>query len=316
MDNALEIHAHYSKLFEAFAVLPVYDIRSELDKEAAQHFEGGLYREWRIMLQRLKSYLGKSILDSERHEAVKYYIDRHEPLNEILLSFPECRFPLRETDRVDLKARFVELINCPDRPSAGLWVRGANTRTPEEIQSQCPPILDEETIGRADVIKQRLALLDEWKSHPDSMMLGYNEFAPFPRILSNGQVINQYPISAHPAPQAPAVAAAPTGVQSAPAVALTPAERACVAPFTLDEAAALAHRIGLTDASGTYCLDPRKLGAVVGFCQALQHAGKLRGAVGDLTAVVGPRLGVEVKTRKTTTGIAKQYYALTEKALT
>ena len=204
MDNALEIHAHYSKLFEAFAALPLYDIRSELGRESSESYKAGHYHEWRRVLQRLRSYLEKSTLDSERYEAVKYFIDSEEEVNERTLPYPECRFPLRETDRSDLKTRFVELIKWQNVPMAGEWISGNDTRTPDEIQGLFLLTSDEETRGRADVIKQRLALLDEWKFNPDSMMPGYNEFAPFPRILSNKQEIKRYPISPHPVTQAPA----------------------------------------------------------------------------------------------------------------
>ena len=96
---------------------------------------------------------------------------------------------------------------------------------------------------------------------------------------------------------------------------LTPADKILVAPFTLDEATRLAEQIGITDENGRYCLDSRKRGAVVGFCLALQLAKKLTGAIPDLTAFIGPHFGVEIKTRKTSTGVARKYYELTNKAL-
>lgn len=97
---------------------------------------------------------------------------------------------------------------------------------------------------------------------------------------------------------------------------LSPAELILAPGFTLDEADRLAYAVGLTDGAGTYCLGARKLGAVVGFALALQRAGKLTGKIPDLTAVLAPRWGVHVATRKTGTGVAGKYLKLTNKALT
>lgn len=97
---------------------------------------------------------------------------------------------------------------------------------------------------------------------------------------------------------------------------LNPADRILGAGFTLDEVDRLAHTVGLTDEAGHYCLGPRKWGAVVGFCKALKQAGKLDGALAKLIAVIGPRFGIEVRTRKSSTSIAQRYFAMTSKALT
>ena len=96
---------------------------------------------------------------------------------------------------------------------------------------------------------------------------------------------------------------------------LNPADRILISPFSLEEARQLAVKLGISNENGDYILGPRKLGAVVGFCVALQQAGKLTGAISDLTAVIGPLLGVKVKTRKMTTGIAQHYERLTKQAL-
>lgn len=100
-----------------------------------------------------------------------------------------------------------------------------------------------------------------------------------------------------------------------PAPILSPADRILGVGFTLEEADRLAHAVGLTNEEGHYCLGPRKLGALVGFTLALQQAGKLTGAIPDLTAVLAPRWGVQVATRKTTTTVAQHYFNLTNKAL-
>ena len=85
--------------------------------------------------------------------------------------------------------------------------------------------------------------------------------------------------------------------------------------FTLNDADLLARAVKLIDDDGKYCLGRRKLGAVVGFALALQQAGKLTGAIPALTAVLGPRWGVNVATRKTTTGVAQKYFKLMSKVL-
>ena len=102
----------------------------------------------------------------------------------------------------------------------------------------------------------------------------------------------------------------------APTVAaLSPTDRILGAGFTLEDADQLAYAVGVTNEAGNYKLGPRKLGAVVGFCLALQQANKLTGAISTLTAVLAPRWGVIVATRKTTTSIAQHYFNLTNKAL-
>jgi len=86
--------------------------------------------------------------------------------------------------------------------------------------------------------------------------------------------------------------------------------------FTLDDVDRLAHAVGLTNEAGHYHLGPRKLGAVLGFCLALQQAGKLKGALPALTAVIGPRFSTIIRTRKTSTDIAQHYFNLTSEELT
>lgn len=108
---------------------------------------------------------------------------------------------------------------------------------------------------------------------------------------------------------------APPQVPSPELGALSPADKILAPGFTLEDADRLARAVGLTDETGKYCLGSRKLGAVVGFALALQQSGKLMGAIPALTAVLGPRWGVRVATRKTATGVADKYFKLTRKAL-
>lgn len=97
--------------------------------------------------------------------------------------------------------------------------------------------------------------------------------------------------------------------------ALSEADRILGASFTLEDADQLARAVGIIDEAGIYVLGPRKLGAVVGFCLALQQAKKLVGAIPSLTAVLAPRWSTQVITRKTGTGVAEKYFKLTNKAL-
>jgi hypothetical protein len=115
-------------------------------------------------------------------------------------------------------------------------------------------------------------------------------------------------ISPTPAPQR-LKAPAPT------VTALSEADRILGASFTLEDADQLARAVGIINEAGIYVLGPRKLGAVVGFCLALQQAKKLVGAIPSLTAVLAPRWSTQVITRKTGTDVAEKYFKLTNKAL-
>ena len=116
------------------------------------------------------------------------------------------------------------------------------------------------------------------------------------------------PTSSAPRPE-------PTEKATAPPDLLSPADLILAPGFTLDDADVLARTVKLIDEGGAYHLGPRKLGAVVGFALALQQAGKLTGAIPALTAVLGPRWGVNITTRKTATGVAQKYLKLTDKVL-
>jgi hypothetical protein len=96
---------------------------------------------------------------------------------------------------------------------------------------------------------------------------------------------------------------------------LSPSERILGPGFTLDEADKLAFHIELIDENRRYCLGERKLGAIVGFCKALKEHDKLIGTIPKLTAIIGPRYGVNIQTRKSNTDIAQEYFRLTTKAL-
>lgn len=98
---------------------------------------------------------------------------------------------------------------------------------------------------------------------------------------------------------------------------LSASDRILGPAFTLAEADALALQVGLVDEAGRFhpALGERKLGAIVGFCLALQRQGKLVGTIPELTDVIGPRYGVVIHTRKTSTDIAQRFLLLTERAI-
>lgn len=137
--------------------------------------------------------------------------------------------------------------------------------------------------------------------------LGYTIIAPETESTPAPQPLDT-PAPSSPRPELPEKPTAPPALLSSADLILGPG-------FTLDDADQLARTVGLTDDAGNYCLGPRKLGAVVGFALALQRDGKLTGAIPDLTAVLAPRWGVQVATRKTGTGVAEKYFKLTNKAL-
>jgi hypothetical protein len=114
--------------------------------------------------------------------------------------------------------------------------------------------------------------------------------------------------------QAPASVDGPQGTQATESQ-LSPADLILGAKFTLEEADKLAKRIKLIDEQGRYHLGPRKLGAIVGFCSALKEHNRLVGNIPELTAVMAPRYGVEIRTRKSTSKISKHYFDRTEKAI-
>ena len=274
MDNALEIHAHYSKLFEAFAVLPLDDIKRDLRSESLKHFQSGEYHDWRKMLQRMSSYLEKSNLDGQRRESIKAFINNEEAINNIELSYPECRMLLRESDRTELRTRFIELIGGQNMSLAGHWVMGIDKRTPDEIQGLCPPVLDEETKSRTEVIKQRLAILDERKAPsvrvipppPDGA-----DFVSFLALLNNNQPIKPIPRCPPPAAttQAPTVTAPTSGSPFA----------LLLLNYTLTELTALLTELCLLDAKTGRQAPPATPGAWAGVIHALldENEPRLRG---------------------------------------
>lgn len=96
---------------------------------------------------------------------------------------------------------------------------------------------------------------------------------------------------------------------------LSPAERILGEGFSLEEADMLAWQVELVDEQGRYQLGPRKLSAIVGFCQALKESNRLVGTIPEITMVIGPRYGVDIRTRKSTSSTAKEYYTRTKTAL-
>ena len=78
--------------------------------------------------------------------------------------------------------------------------------------------------------------------------------------------------------------------------------------FGVDDLDTLAKAVGLVNDAGLYCLDKRKLGAVVGFCEALISRGKLTGARENAAPIVGRHFGVDVGTNKMGSNIAKTFF--------
>lgn len=303
LNKALELHAYYSKMFEVFAVLPPDDIRTELNRESFEHFRSGHYHEWRKVLQRLRSYLGNSTLDDGRREVVRQFVDSEEAINEIMLPYPECRILLLETDRSDLKERFIELIKGQNIPMAGHWVMGIDNRTPDEIQGLCPPVLDEETKSRTEVIKQRLAILDE-REAPSVRVIPTKpdgaDFVPFLALLNNNQPIK-------PIPRSP-----PPPTTQVPTVTVPPA-RSPIAPlllnYTMAELTALLAELGLVDTQTGREASTASPGAWVGVIHALLDEKRPRLKSGSKAAIqraFSKEFNAQVEERTVQLGLGKR----------
>jgi len=87
------------------------------------------------------------------------------------------------------------------------------------------------------------------------------------------------------------------------------------ADFEKEDIIELAREVGLVNQAGHFALGERKLSGVVGFCQALQIQGKVKGSIPTLTSVIGPLLHVTVLTRKTGTKPADKFFKATERKL-
>ena len=102
MDNALEIHAHYSKLFEAFAVLPPDDIGGALFERACELWAESPWNEFGKFLERVESYLEQSQLSPERRARVAKFLTKQKPHYERSRWKPEERPRLIEWERQEL----------------------------------------------------------------------------------------------------------------------------------------------------------------------------------------------------------------------
>ena len=214
---------------------------------------------------------------------INYYLN--EKYTHIRLSkCPELREDLTEADRPELLLRLTYLLKYSQHDWVKSCEKGKDIVRDADKRLAMAKMLINNTETSINLAAQRLAELDE-------------------------KAINSA-ITSSAQQKQPQV----NGPKS-DLTLLSPADRILAPGFTLDEADLLAHAVGLTDEAGNYCLGPRKLGAVVGFALALQRAGRLVGAIPDLTDVLAPRWSVQIKTRKTTTGIAEHYYNLTTKRL-
>ena len=212
----------------------------------------------------------------------------------------ERALPGKNSKRRDLLRRLERLRTLPlallrDGPPHTLPARFSALHWPDLLQWPAgSEVLETFWPDLEQALKTRI----EWAGRAYSIVAGMLP-APAPQPFDT------------PAPNSPRASPATTDAASL----FSPTDRILGLGFTLDEADRLAHAVGLTDETGRYCLGPRRLGAVVGFALALQQSGKLIGAIPALTAVLAPRWGVQVATRKTSTGVADKYFRLTTKAL-
>lgn len=160
MEDALEIHAYYSKMFEAFAMLPADDIRRALLPKGPEYTLKGRYRDYHNFLTRLKSYAERSNLDPARRQVIIDYWTQSAPLSELASRYPECRSILQESDRSDLKERFLELADDLSAAWAPSWYAGSASPTTEEILHEIAPSLGEDARARLEVIANRLSVLN------------------------------------------------------------------------------------------------------------------------------------------------------------
>ena len=144
MDNALEIHAHYSKLFEAFAVLPPDDIGSELFDQACELWAESPWDEFGAFLKRVESYLEQSQLSPERRAAVAKFLAKQKPHYERGVWLVETRPRVIKHDEPDLKRRLsmggiypmFESVNPQDRNNHLAKVRAEVKRRLDLLANQ------------------------------------------------------------------------------------------------------------------------------------------------------------------------------------
>ena len=288
MEDLLETHNFYKKLFKAFKALPLQDMVSAINSATSNMLRNGDYEGFRLFTARIKSYGEGSKLSSEKQAVVAEFLGFAEPQLISFEAYPELRPVLRAEDRMTLRCRFFSLLFEDSTANDALVWAMANYCTMEELEDDAPLPADEKVKISLKTVKERLALLE-------GQLVG--------SMSPSEALIQQHNADSHDSPKP---------VQRP---VISPAESILTNDFTYEEADQLAQAIKLTDENDRYRLGERKLGAVVGFCLALKHAKKLTGTIPEMTDVLGKRYGVVVKTRKKTTDIAEQYYRLTEKEL-
>lgn len=125
MRTPFEIHAHYSKLFEAFGKLPLQDIKVALNLEESRFLLKANYYGLRNHFSRLKTYLNETPPSPERRHLIQEYIDNKGALYRHMLKCPEDRVPNAE-NRLDLRIRFFTLLHPKSHKKAFGWAHKLN----------------------------------------------------------------------------------------------------------------------------------------------------------------------------------------------
>lgn len=288
MEELLETHNFYKKLFKSFKGLPPQDMVSAINSATSNMLRNGDYESFRLFTARIKSYGERSKLSSERQAVVEEFLSSAEPLLIFFDDCPELRPVLRAEDWIALRCRFFSLLFGGSTANDALVWSMTNYCTMEELEEDAPSSNDEKVKISLKKVKEKLALLGS---------RGVGSMSP------SDALAQQHNVNSHDLP---------IPVQR-PVISL--AESILAKDFTFEEADQLAQAIKLTDENGRYHLGGRKLGAVVGFCLALKNGGKLSGTIPEMTEVIGKRFGVVLKTRKATSSVATHYYQLTEREL-
>ena len=292
MKTVIEIHNHFSKLFKAFAILSPSAIARELHSVPVKMLFRGEYNDFDLYLQHTKAFLKRSELDSARRTLIKSIIIQFEAQVARLYKYPEQRPILLESDKYDLRVRLYTLLYGEDATvEAHTWASSGHC-TIAHLEENAPVATDIRTQYYIKETKQSLSMLEIGQSKMPSILEGPAKLKPLP-----------VPVTKHEKSS------------------FTLVDRIITGGVTLDKADQLARVIGLVGEDDKFKLGERKLGAVVGFCQALKLPNKLTSNknlkvnLDDLIGFFGERYGVQIKTRKTGTDVALQYRRLTEKAL-
>ncbi|WP_324671482.1 hypothetical protein [Hymenobacter sp. GOD-10R] len=151
MNKALELHAYYSKLFEAFAVLPPGDIGSALFDESVELWATSPWQDFGAFLNRVEAYLGASTLSLDRQARIEAFLAKHKTHYERCVWAPEERPYLNETDKGSLQARRQLL-------KAG-WYN--DSEMSENFEWSGSSALEEYTQKQLKKVEQRLLILAE-----------------------------------------------------------------------------------------------------------------------------------------------------------